>query len=105
MYIYISIYKYNIYIYQRSSSSKIIFNRKFHHCHHNSLADFFSQKPTETALLPGFEQFRQTYGKLDLDEADIGGTGWFTEDPDEVSQLSKGLVREGGVGEVIITPR
>eukprot|EP00434_Breviolum_minutum_P007908 symbB.v1.2.006975.t1/scaffold424.1/size207036/3 len=33
---------------------------------------------------PGFEQFRQTYGKLDLDEADIGGTGWFTEDPDEV---------------------
>ena len=28
---------------------------------------------------------RGTYGKLDLDESDIGGTGWFTEDPEEVA--------------------
>lgn len=40
-------------------------------------------------LLPtGFQRFRETYGKLDLDEADIGGTGWYTEDPQEVSLLN-----------------
>ncbi|CAJ1441024.1 unnamed protein product [Effrenium voratum] len=36
---------------------------------------------------PGFEHFRQTYGKLDLDESDIKGTGWFTDDPEEVISM------------------
>eukprot|EP00435_Cladocopium_sp_Y103_P036308 s1172_g9.t1 len=36
---------------------------------------------------PGFQRFRETYGKLDLDEADIAGTGWYTEDPQEVLAL------------------
>ncbi|CAE7673259.1 unnamed protein product, partial [Symbiodinium pilosum] len=36
---------------------------------------------------PGFQILRRTYGKLDLDDSDIGGTGWFTEDPDEVSKF------------------
>eukprot|EP00933_Yihiella_yeosuensis_P051368 TRINITY_DN4929_c0_g3_i1.p1 TRINITY_DN4929_c0_g3~~TRINITY_DN4929_c0_g3_i1.p1 ORF type:complete len:371 (+),score=60.44 TRINITY_DN4929_c0_g3_i1:128-1240(+) len=33
---------------------------------------------------PGFQKVRETYGHLDMDESDIGGTGWFTEDPEEV---------------------
>ncbi|CAK9095754.1 Uncharacterized protein SCF082_LOCUS44969 [Durusdinium trenchii] len=35
---------------------------------------------------PGFEHFRATYGRLDLDEADVGGSGWFTEDPREAQR-------------------
>ena len=33
----------------------------------------------------GFEILRRTYGELDLDENDIGGTGWFSEDPEEAT--------------------
>jgi len=33
----------------------------------------------------GFSQVRETYGALNLDTGDVGGTGWFSEDPDEVA--------------------
>ncbi|CAE6928659.1 unnamed protein product [Symbiodinium sp. CCMP2592] len=52
---------------------------------------------------PGFEILRRTYGELDLDENDIGGTGWFSEDPEEVSRLG-GLWETAayGAGDVVI---
>ena len=59
------------------------------HHHHHPLPPQQHDRIKTLKPPPGFEQFRQTYGKLDLDEADIGGTGWFTEDPDEVPQLPK----------------
>jgi len=31
----------------------------------------------------GYKRVRDTYGELDLDRDDVGGTGWFTEDPEE----------------------
>ena len=34
-----------------------------------------------------FKMFHNTYGKCDLEEENITGTGWFTEDPDEVSKI------------------
>lgn len=33
--------------------------------------------------IPGYDRVRCTYGELDLDAGDVGGTGWFTEDPEE----------------------
>lgn len=59
----------------------------------NWLGGYFGSSPRfggcSWELLPtGFQRFRETYGKLDLDEADIGGTGWYTEDPQEVSLLN-----------------
>ena len=48
------------------------------------------KSPGSAPLPTGFQRFRETYGKLDLDEADIGGTGWYTEDPQEVSLLNAG---------------
>ncbi|CAE7583267.1 unnamed protein product, partial [Symbiodinium microadriaticum] len=52
---------------------------------------------------PGFETLRRTYGELDLDENDIGGTGWFSEDPEEVSKLG-GLWETAayGAGDVVL---
>lgn len=35
----------------------------------------------------GFARMRETYGRLDLDEGDVGGTGWITEDAAEVSRF------------------
>jgi len=32
----------------------------------------------------GFERIRDTYGAMDLDKDDVGGTGWFSEDPEEI---------------------
>ncbi|CAK9096468.1 Uncharacterized protein SCF082_LOCUS45287 [Durusdinium trenchii] len=50
---------------------------------------------------PGFEHFRATYGRLDLDEADVGGSGWFTEDPREIiafgGQMETAHFRPGDV--------
>jgi len=37
---------------------------------------------------PGFAKVRETYGRHDLDTGDVSGTGWFSEDPVEVSDLS-----------------
>lgn len=39
---------------------------------------------------PKFQKIRETYGNLDVDRDDVGGTGWFTEDPEEI-------LRYGGV--------
>merc|ERR1711862_136879 len=36
---------------------------------------------------PGFARVRATYGSIDLDNEDIGGNGWFTKDPKEVSRF------------------
>ncbi|CAE7226697.1 unnamed protein product [Symbiodinium natans] len=52
---------------------------------------------------PGFGPLRGTYGKLDLDESDIGGTGWFTEDPEEVTRFGGCWeTAEYGPGDVVI---
>jgi len=34
--------------------------------------------------LPGFQRVKETYGAMDVDKDDVGGTGWFTNDPYEV---------------------
>eukprot|EP00927_Polykrikos_kofoidii_P072736 TRINITY_DN68825_c0_g1_i1.p1 TRINITY_DN68825_c0_g1~~TRINITY_DN68825_c0_g1_i1.p1 ORF type:complete len:391 (-),score=68.68 TRINITY_DN68825_c0_g1_i1:20-1108(-) len=34
-----------------------------------------------------YSRIRETYGKLDLDKDDVGGTGWLTEDPEEALQF------------------
>jgi hypothetical protein len=34
-----------------------------------------------------WQRTRDTYGKLDLDRDDVGGTGWLTEDPEEALRL------------------
>lgn len=36
---------------------------------------------------PGFARVRETYGRLDLDRDDVGGTGWFSEDPEEAGRF------------------
>jgi len=42
------------------------------------------------AVVPGsnhlenYKTMRETYGELDLDKDDVGGTGWFSADPEEV---------------------
>ncbi|KAK3098393.1 hypothetical protein FSP39_019089 [Pinctada imbricata] len=35
--------------------------------------------------LPGFRRFQETYGELDIEKEDMEGTGWFTEDPFEIT--------------------
>ncbi|CAE8680499.1 unnamed protein product [Polarella glacialis] len=37
--------------------------------------------------LPTFAPVRESYGRLDLDSGDVGGTGWFSEDPEEVAHF------------------
>jgi len=32
-----------------------------------------------------FSAFHRTYGSLDVEDADLNGTGWFTEDPWEIT--------------------
>jgi len=53
--------------------------------------------------LPGLAHVRATYGKLDLDEGDIGGSGWFTEDPAEVARFDgRWETSEYSPGDVVI---
>ena len=40
--------------------------------------------------LPSFEPLRQTYGKLDWERDHLDGSGWFTDDPAEVTGLFGG---------------
>ncbi|XP_060082056.1 uncharacterized protein LOC132561347 [Ylistrum balloti] len=35
--------------------------------------------------LEGFKRFQETYGSLDVEAANLKGSGWFTHDPDEIS--------------------
>eukprot|EP00759_Apiculatamorpha_spiralis_P031397 PhF_6_TR3302/c0_g1_i1/m.4653 len=37
---------------------------------------------------PSLNRFRETYSQMDVDRDNIGGTGWFSEDPEEVTELS-----------------
>eukprot|EP00929_Paragymnodinium_shiwhaense_P057274 TRINITY_DN28666_c0_g1_i1.p2 TRINITY_DN28666_c0_g1~~TRINITY_DN28666_c0_g1_i1.p2 ORF type:complete len:232 (-),score=53.26 TRINITY_DN28666_c0_g1_i1:475-1170(-) len=37
-----------------------------------------------THTSPKYAKVRETYGALDLDRDDVGGTGWFSEDPEEL---------------------
>ncbi|RUS71725.1 hypothetical protein EGW08_020507 [Elysia chlorotica] len=36
--------------------------------------------------LPGFETFQATYGNMDAEKVGLKGTGWFTEDPSEITR-------------------
>ncbi|CAG5124468.1 unnamed protein product [Candidula unifasciata] len=36
--------------------------------------------------LPSFKHFQETYGEMDAENAGLKGTGWFTEDPFEITQ-------------------
>merc|ERR1712187_191384 len=49
------------------------------------------------------KQVRDTYGSIDLDNEDIGGNGWFTEDPEEVARFG-GVWRtaEYSPGDIVI---
>jgi len=38
---------------------------------------------SESHNCDGYKRIRDTYGELDLDRDEVGGTGWFTEDPEE----------------------
>ncbi|XP_023933614.1 uncharacterized protein LOC106156914 [Lingula anatina] len=35
--------------------------------------------------LPGFKHFQETYGSCDIEKANLVGTGWFTNDPYEIT--------------------
>ncbi|CAK8672065.1 unnamed protein product [Clavelina lepadiformis] len=35
----------------------------------------------------GFKQFQATYGNCDIEAENVSGTGWFTEDPDDISKM------------------
>lgn len=35
--------------------------------------------------LPSFRQLQETYGELDIEKENVEGTGWFTEDPFEIT--------------------
>ncbi|KAH9525370.1 hypothetical protein Btru_001199 [Bulinus truncatus] len=35
--------------------------------------------------LPGFQKFQSTYGQMDAEAVGLKGTGWFTEDPFEIT--------------------
>eukprot|EP00697_Spironema_sp_BW2_P007896 gnl/Spiro4/22339_TR10995_c0_g1_i1.p1 gnl/Spiro4/22339_TR10995_c0_g1~~gnl/Spiro4/22339_TR10995_c0_g1_i1.p1 ORF type:complete len:406 (-),score=37.78 gnl/Spiro4/22339_TR10995_c0_g1_i1:136-1353(-) len=37
---------------------------------------------------PAFQHVRDTYGRLDLDSGDVGGTGWLSESAEEIATLS-----------------
>jgi len=51
--------------------------------------------------LPSFQKVRDTYGNMDVDKDNVGGTGWFTNDPNEIlkygGQWQTGDVRAGDV--------
>ena len=34
-----------------------------------------------------FKQFQATYGNCDIEAENVSGTGWFTEDPDDISKM------------------
>lgn len=36
--------------------------------------------------LPGFKKFHETYGSMDVEAENLKGTGWFTEDPNEITR-------------------
>ena len=55
--------------------------------------------------LPAFEKFRATYGRLDTEpEEGFQGTGWFTEDPAEISRKFGGQWRSNDfkAGDILI---
>ncbi|XP_025098926.1 uncharacterized protein LOC112566785 isoform X1 [Pomacea canaliculata] len=56
--------------------------------------------------LPGFEKFQDTYGNLDVDDANLDGTGWFTKDPFEITEKFGGrwLTTDFQAGDVLIFP-
>lgn len=61
------------------------------------------------AVMPGthasedFAQMRATYGQLDMDRDSVGGTLWFTEDPDELLRMGSGFATaKYEVGDVVV---
>ena len=38
---------------------------------------------------PQFERFQATYGSLDLEKENVGGSGWFSENPTELEDQFK----------------
>ena len=54
---------------------------------------------------PSLSRVRDTYCRLDMDKDDVGGTGWFTEDPEELLQYGTDLAwhtAEYRPGDVVI---
>ena len=43
--------------------------------------------------LPEFARLRETYGKMDWEKDRLDGSGWFTDDPAEITRLFGGQVR------------
>lgn len=54
--------------------------------------------------LPSFARLRETYGKLDWEEDNLDGSGWFTDDPMEITQLfgGKWLSADFAAGDILI---
>ncbi|XP_078619638.1 uncharacterized protein LOC144886771 [Branchiostoma floridae x Branchiostoma japonicum] len=54
--------------------------------------------------LHSFQHFQDTYGSLDIEEANLKGTGWFTEDPLEITRRFGGQWKSADfqAGDVLI---
>ncbi|XP_067937515.1 1-deoxypentalenic acid 11-beta-hydroxylase-like [Watersipora subatra] len=54
--------------------------------------------------LNSFDKFQKTYGQLDVEAAKLNGTGWFTEDPWEISKQFGGVWKTANyeAGDVLI---
>eukprot|EP01098_Paradermamoeba_levis_P006483 TRINITY_DN2689_c0_g1_i1.p1 TRINITY_DN2689_c0_g1~~TRINITY_DN2689_c0_g1_i1.p1 ORF type:complete len:351 (-),score=111.37 TRINITY_DN2689_c0_g1_i1:136-1059(-) len=56
-----------------------------------------------THSLPAFQKIRETYGKLDVDRDYVSGTGWFTNDPSEISKHGgKWLTANFEAGDIVL---
>ena len=56
------------------------------------------------AIIISFQRFHQTYGNLDIQAVNLKGTGWFTEDPWEISKNFGGTWKTANyqAGDVLI---
>ncbi|EDO44135.1 predicted protein [Nematostella vectensis] len=54
--------------------------------------------------LPSFDHFQDTYGSLDLDKEGVVGSGWFSEDANEITQRfgGKWKIADFKAGDVLI---
>jgi len=55
---------------------------------------------------PGFQQVRDTYCEMDVDRDNVAGTGWLSEDPDEIIRFGKGdgrwVTHDFKAGDIVI---
>eukprot|EP00854_Cymbomonas_tetramitiformis_P004196 gene4196-5172_t len=55
--------------------------------------------------LPGFQHLQATYGEMDCERVGLDGSGWFTEDPEEVAELdphAQWLTADFEAGDIMI---